>query len=263
MRLLLLLLLLLSGFYSNSQTKTYKKKMIETISKNVYDSIFENDHNVLSFLVRDRSTRKRYIISSFSNKRDILFSDENETEIKKYKNEEIFFKNIDESIISKLEHPLFKYRFFMSDIDTHKDKFINELFAELQLDKNEDILKTDFDIFNIKLIECGFENLYKNYYLHLIIFSIEYLKKINNNEGKLVLKHNSNYPLSFQPSYIDSKNKDYYFSLNINLARELQARFLSEDYAIDQNIDLSKPFNYKNILNLSLDYRDVIGNGGN
>ncbi len=232
--------------------------MIQLISSDVYDSIVNENDKVLSFLARDKETKEFLILSSFSDKKELLVSNYDGTEIKRYPNEKVLFKDLNESIKNKLNHPLFKYRFLMGNIKAHKDELINELFEVLEMKLPQNILMTNFNLLNDKLIKCGLENIYNEYYLHLILFSIEYLNKVDKNQGKLILKHNSNYPLSFQPSFIDSKNKDYYFSLNVNLARELQARFLGEDYAADQDVELNTSFNYKEILNLALDYRDLI-----
>lgn len=230
-----------------------KNSMIQKLDIKTYNSILEDsDGKVLSFLVRNKVNKEIAIFTSFSDSEKILSCNEDETLIKSYDNEKIFFSEINSYVKEKISHPLFRYRYFMNNIEVYMNFFINEMFVNLHMVNPENILLVDFDILNQRIIEYGIENAYQDYYFHLVLLGIKYLNEIDLNKGKLILEHNNNFPLSFQPTFVDSKGNNYYFPLNIMLVREMKSRFLGEDYAIDSDVDLSDSFNFKKVLDFSL-----------
>ncbi len=118
-------------------------------------------------------------------------------------------------------------------------------------------MNVNFNEIDNRIEKLGYKYIYDNYYLHLIVFIGEYINATDDKKGKWILKHNHNYPLVFQPSFVDSGNVDYYFTINMEIAKELQARFLGKDYAYDQGIDIEVPFQLKSIATYSFEYRDL------
>ncbi|WP_422106027.1 hypothetical protein [Winogradskyella sp.] len=241
-----------------------KNSMMKNLDIKTYDSILEkNEDKSLSFLVRNKNTKEITIFTSFSNSEKILSCNKDETLVKSYINEKVFFSEIDSYEKEKISHPLFKYRYFMNNIENYMNFFVDEMFVKLNIEIPELVLSTNFETLNKKLIEYGVESAYKDFYFHLLLFGIKYFNEIDLNNGRVVLEHNNNYPLSFQPTFVDSKGNNYYFTFNVELAREMKSRFLGEDYAIDSDVDLNNPFDIKKILDLSLNKKWFINDTGN
>ncbi|MEK6153599.1 hypothetical protein WIW50_10085 [Flavobacteriaceae bacterium 3-367] len=235
-------------------------KMSKTISKYEYYKLLQTNHDsYVSFLVKDKKSKKIYELTSFSNQKTIFkkrYGDD--SEIESYENEESFFQDNEDNVNEKLQHPLFGYRNLMADIANNKNTLIQTFYNDLNLEPTKNILEVNFDKINEKLIQIGLEKAYNEYYLHLILLCGDYLRAVSKNDTKWDLVHNSNYPLSFQPSVVDSCGNNYYFSLNINLARGMMSYFLGEDYAEDSGVDTNIPFDLRKVVNLSLDHKDSL-----
>jgi len=252
-------LFITSFFETNGQINFDKSMEYKIITKLEYDRLLlENEDKALSFVSKDRNTKQLFEYTSFNDKKIIIKKGiDSSNIIQLYNNEDSFFKSNSDIINKKFYHPLFKYRYLMNDIESHKDSLIHDLFRKLNLYYPKDVKKVNFENLNKRLNQIGYKEIYQKMYLHLILFCGEYLNTIDEMRSKWILEHNRNYPLSFQPTLVDSKGVNYYYTINISLARELQARFLGDDYATDNDINISNPFDLKLVLYNSLDYRDL------
>lgn len=222
------------NFAYSQNLNSMKKEITYEAFKKI---LIEKETNYLSWIDYDFKKRESLIYISFNDSDTIIETlnfnipslenigehviNEN-SNIFIYYNTEDFLKSLNENDLKLItDNPLFQYRSKMEDIVANKDFFLEELFLKLNLEKPKSLLDVDLKQFNKVLKQYGYDKLYNDLYLHLILFCGEYFDNQNNFLGKWILHNTQNSPLAYEPVYIDDKGISSYFTINILLGRDL------------------------------------------
>ena len=190
----LLLLLLLPSIAMFSQLKELKpeefKLLLERnnglklnnipVNNSIY-FIFEHNNNWIKFDIQDN---KYFFIENYDK----------------------YISTLKEIEKESLMTPLFKSRKKMENIDIHKDSLISDFINNLSINRHIKYRDYDLDLIDLKIKECGYRNIYNDYFLNLILFCGEYVIEMNG-KGGWNIETSVFYPLEYTIKYIDENNK--------------------------------------------------------
>ncbi len=177
----------------------------------------ENSECIVNLLIQIQE--QNCYLTSFSFNENIVYYNPSTDDVLLFDNENSLFEFFNEELKNKIISPLFKYRHKLYDFENLQKLLLEDFLERLELEESS---MYNFDKINLALKKYGYENLYEDLYLHLIVYCVEYLNQKSNLNGNWKFTQNHNYPLVLQPYFEDNKGVSLYFNINILLARELQ-----------------------------------------
>lgn len=187
----------------------------------------------------------------FENK-DLIIEEKNkENIITVYDDELSLYENLNDTSKKALTGSFFGKRKIVEKLDLYNNIVLDELFQKLCLDKEKKLRNVDLKLFNQALEDFGYNECLNNLYLHLIVFTGEYLKE-KYNTGHWEFERIKIHPFESIPHFVFNK-KDLAFAINASIHKNLIYALDGED----DNGDFFGEFDIKEILKLCEAYIQV------
>jgi len=160
----------------------------------------ENSECIVNLLIQIQE--QNCYLTSFSFNENIVYYNPSTDDVLLFDNENSLFEFFNEELKNKIISPLFKYRHKLYDFENLQKLLLEDFLERLELEESS---MYNFDKINLALKKYGYENLYEDLYLHLIVYCVEYLNQKSNLNGNWKFTQNHNYPLVLQPYFEDNR----------------------------------------------------------
>lgn len=205
----------------NLKYKKFEGKEMDEYIKNNHGKLVENPYfKHCNFYECDNNT---LIIENTIEKNATL-----------YYNRSGYYADMEKIKLRQKGSPLKNQQTLVKNIDKNVDGIIENLFCELGLSQPTSIESVDLKELDHAINLYGYEKLYNQFYLSLVVFAGEYIKA--KKGGEWIVENNKSYPSELTPILVDSSNRRYELEIN----NQIQKQFLEKgSFSIEKIIDFA------------------------